>query len=102
MFAEVFRLHERSDPGCYSPLHIRGHRDARANEAVTAAALACDIEDTAERRKQFLRLFRAEDQAAVKDWLARNPRVEPYPFHGRHMPADRPPSYPWAQGRQSE
>lgn len=31
-----------------------------------------------ERRKQFLRLFRAEDQAAVKDWLARNPRVEPY------------------------
>ena len=30
------------------------------------------------RNKQFLRLFRAEDQAAVKEWLARNHGTEPY------------------------
>lgn len=30
------------------------------------------------RNEQFLRLFRAEEQAAVKDWLERNHGVEPY------------------------
>lgn len=30
------------------------------------------------RNEQFLRLFRAEDQAAVKDWLTRNHNAEPH------------------------
>ena len=30
------------------------------------------------RNEQFLHLFREEDQAAVKDWLARNHHAEPY------------------------
>ena len=37
------------------------------------------------RNEQFLSLFRAEDQAAVKEWLARNHDTEPYtrPRRGR-------------------